>query len=106
MEENRMGFTRVGPPQEDQIGLLNLPVGAGAAPGPEHRRQTDDAGCVSSPVAAVDVVRADDDAGELLRHEVTLGPRLRAAEQAERVRPSGRNGGAEAVGGAAERLVP
>ena len=91
-----MGFTSVGAPQEDEIGLLDLLVGAGAAPGPEHRRQTDDAGCVSGPVAAVDVVRADRDARELLRHEVHLVRRLRAAEQAERVRAARRNRSAEA----------
>src|SRR6476659_11509358 len=101
-----MGFTGVRPPQEDHIGLLDLLVGAGAAPGPEHCRQTDDAGSVASPVAAIDVVRADDAAGELLCHEVHLVGRLRAAEQAERVRAASGDRVAEPARGSIEGLIP
>ena len=72
VEEDRMRFTGVRAPQEDDIGLLDLLVRAGTAPRPEHCRQTDDAGSVSGAVAAVDVVRADGDPSELLRHEVHL----------------------------------
>src|SRR5207247_1383197 len=87
-----------------QVRGSSLLVGARPAARTEHRRQTDDARRVSSSVAAVDVVRAEDDAGELLRGEVQLVRRLGAAEDAgqhafvERAAKAGR--------GAVERLVP
>src|SRR5206468_8318180 len=61
---------------------------------------------VSGPVAAVDVVAAQDDPAELLGGEVDLVGRLAAAEDAERLRPVGRAGGAEAGHGPLEGLVP
>ena len=87
MEEDRVRLARVRSPQDDDVGLLDFPIGAGAAARSEDRRQTDDAGSVSGAVAAVDVVVAEDRASELLREEVHLVRRVRAAEDSERFRP-------------------
>ena len=85
VEEDRVRLARVRSPQEDEVRLLDLTVRARAATRSEHRRQTDDAGGVSGAVAAVDVVRAEDDPGELLREVVHLVRRLRAGEEADRL---------------------
>ena len=84
MEEDRMRLARVRAPEHDQVGVRDLLVGARTAACPEYRRQTDDARSVSSSIAAIDVVAADDRASELLRDVVHLVGRLRAAEHAER----------------------
>src|SRR4051812_48597492 len=105
MEEDRMRLAGVRAPEHDQVrDLSQLLVGAGATACAEHRRQTDDARGVSGPVAAVDVVRVQRDPAELLRREVQLVRRLRAAEEPRlgaflaRLPEAGR--------GAIERLVP
>ena len=67
VEEDRVRLARVRAPEDDQVRGSGLLVGARPAARTEHRRQTDDARGVSSSVAAVDVVRAENDAGELLR---------------------------------------
>src|SRR2546428_9270815 len=85
VEEDGVRLPRVRPPQDDQIRLLDLLVGARPAPCSEHRRQTDDTWSVSSPVTAVDVVAAEHLAHELLSDEVHLVGGLRAAEQADPV---------------------
>src|SRR5207244_5890713 len=72
----------------------------------EHRRQTDDARRVSGAVAAVDVVRGEGDAAELLRREVDLVRRLRAAEDADALAAALGEHTSEALGRAVERLVP
>ncbi len=82
MKVDRMRLSRVRSPKDDQVGVLGLLVGARAAACPEDRRQTDDARSVSSSIAAIDVVAADDGASELLRDIVHLVGRLRAAEHA------------------------
>ena len=102
VEEDRVRFPRVRPPEDDQVGLLDLPVGAGAASGTEDCRQTGDARCVSGAVAGVDVVRPHDRAGELLREEVHLVARLRAAEHPEFLAATP----GEAGGGPVQGLVP
>ena len=106
MEPDRVRRARVRSPEEDDVRLLDFAVGARASARPEHRRQTDDARSVSGPVAAVDVVGAERDAGELLRQEVHLVGGLRAAEDAERVRTARIDVAAEPLGRAIERLVP
>ena len=82
-EHHRVRLARVRAPEQDHVGMLHLLVGAGAAAAAEHRRQTGDAGSVSSAVAAIDVVTRQHRAHELLRHEVHLVGGLRAAEEAE-----------------------
>ena len=106
VEPDRVRRARVRSPQEDDVRLLDFAVGVRASTRAEHRRQTDDARGVSRPVAAVDVVGAEGDAGELLRQEVHLVGGLRAAEDAERVRTTRLDVAAEPLGGAVERVVP
>ena len=98
VEPDRVRRARVRSPQEDDVRLLDFAVGARASTRPEHRRQTDDARRVSCPVATVDVVGAERDAGELLRQEVHFVRGLRAAEDAERVRAARIDVAAEALG--------
>src|ERR1700720_2713700 len=88
MEEDRMCLSRVGAPKKNKIGLRHLLIRTGGAACPEDRRQTGDAGGVSSAVATVDIVAADDRAHELLRDVVQLVRGFRAAEHAERPRPA------------------
>jgi hypothetical protein len=42
VEEDRVRLARVGAPEDDEVGLLNLLVGRGPSPGSERCRQTDD----------------------------------------------------------------
>ena len=106
VEEDRMGLPRVRPPEDDEVGVLCLFIRTGAASGSEDRRQTDDAGGVSGAVAGVDVVGADDLAGELLGEVVDLVGGLGAGEEAEGGGALFRDGLSEARGGAVEGLVP
>ena len=78
-----MRLAGVRPPEDDGIRFLYLLVGTRAAARPKCCRQTDDARCVSSAVAAVDVVRADDGSNELLRGVIEFIRCLRATEHAE-----------------------
>src|ERR1044072_6704493 len=105
MEPDPMRRTRVRSPEEDDVRLLDLAVGARPSTRAEHRRQTDDARSVSSPVATVDVVGAEGDPGQLLRQEVHLVGGLRAAEDAERVRTARIDVAAEALGRGIERGI-
>ena len=82
VEEDRVRLARVRAPEDDQVRGASLLVGARPSTCAKHRRQTDDARGVSGSVAAVDVVRAEGDARELLRGEVQLVRRLRAGEDA------------------------
>src|SRR5205809_1061212 len=88
MEVDRMRIACVRSPQDDKISLLHLTVGAGPAPRSECCRQTDDAGSVSSAVAAVDVVGTHDLPRKLLRGKVHLVRSLGAAEHPECLRSS------------------
>jgi hypothetical protein len=66
VKEDGMGFPGIGTPEDDEVCLFRLTIGAGAAARPEYRRQTDDAGGVSRTVATVDVVALKDGPGKLL----------------------------------------
>ena len=101
-----MRLPRVGTPQQDDVRLFNLLVRAGAPARPKYRRQTGDAGGVSSTVAAIDVVRADHRPDKLLRHIIQLVGRFRATEHTERVRPVFGELGAEAFGHPVQSFVP
>lgn len=72
VEVDRVRLSRIGTPQDDEVCLFRLSIGAGSASCPEYCRQTDDAGGVSSAVAAVDVVCAHDLPCEFLRGKVDL----------------------------------
>ena len=106
MEEDRMRLARIRSPQHDEVGVFDLLVRAGSPTCSEHRRQTDDRRSVSGAVAAIDVVAAKDLTHELLRDEVHLVGRLRAAEQADPVAgvPLGRR--PQTRRGPVEGLVP
>jgi hypothetical protein len=85
MEEDRMRFTGVRAPQEDDVRFLDLPIRTRPSTSTENRRQPGDARCVSRPVATVDVVTTYHHAGELLRHEVRFIARFGTAKQPERL---------------------
>src|SRR4030095_3724681 len=106
MKEDRVGLPGIGAPQNDEIRLLRLTIGAGSPACPEDRRQTDDAGGVSRPVAAVDVVAVEGRPSELLREKIHLVRRLRAAEEPESIAAVLRDRGSEPRGGAVESLIP
>ena len=106
LEEDGMGLAGVGAPQDDDLSLLHLAVGAGTSTCTEDRRQTDDAGGVSGSVAAVDVVAADGGAEELLGDVVHFVGRLAAAEDADRRRATRGDLLLEAGGRAFQRFVP
>jgi hypothetical protein len=57
MKKDRVRFPRVGTPQQDDLRVFRFAIRTGAAARSEDRRQTGDAGSVSSPVTAIDVVR-------------------------------------------------
>src|SRR5262249_47465686 len=106
MDPDRVRFTRVRPPEEDDVRLLHLPVGVGSSARSEDRRQTDDARRVSGAVAAVDVVVPKRHARELLRQEVHFVGGLAAREDPQRVRAVPFEIPAEALRGGVQRDVP
>src|SRR3954470_22428924 len=106
MKEDRVRLARVRAPQENDVGLLDLLIGAGSTAGTEDRRQTGDAGSVSSSVAAVDVVGAQRHARQFLRGIVQLVGGLGAAEQAERRSARSIDGTAKPGRRALQRFVP
>jgi len=78
-----MRFPGVRSPQQDDVGVFNFAIRACPAACSEYRRQTGDAWGVSSPVAAINIVRAHDAAGEFLRSIVQFVGGLGATEHAE-----------------------
>jgi hypothetical protein len=106
MKKNRMGLAGVRAPQKNYIRLFNFAVGAGAPSRTEYRRQTGDAGGVSSAVAAIDVVAADHCANEFLRGVIQFIGRFRATEHSKRARPAQSDFGTDAFGDAIESLFP
>jgi hypothetical protein len=86
--------------------MLGFEIRIRAATSTEDCRQTDDRGSMSSSVAAIDIVRAEDRSGELLREIVRLVRRPRTTENTERVTAIGRHRPAEAVRSGVERFVP
>lgn len=72
MEHYGVRLAGVGAPQHQEIGVLHLLVRTRSPACSENCRQTDDARSVSSAIAAVYVVGADDGASELLSQIVQL----------------------------------
>jgi hypothetical protein len=87
MEKNGVRFARIRSPQKNNVRVLSLEIRVRAATRTEYRRQTDDARGVSSSVAAIDVVRAENRSRQLCRQIIHLIRRARAAENPERVGP-------------------
>src|SRR5436190_5635314 len=106
MEPDRMRLPGVRSPEEDEIGVLRFLVRARAPARSQDCRQTDDGRSVSGPVAAVDVVVAEDLPGEFRRQKVDFVGRLGAAEYARRGSAVLGQVATEALGGAVERFVP
>ena len=86
MEKNGMRLASVRTPKENNVRPFDFAVGTRPAARSENRRQTGDAWGVSSPVATINIVRADDRADELLCHVIQFVGGLRATEHAERAR--------------------
>jgi len=84
MEKDRMCFPRIGTPEEDHIRFFNFAIGTSAAARPKNRRQTGDAWGMSSTVATIDVVAADDGADEFLCGVVQFIGCLGATKHAKR----------------------
>jgi hypothetical protein len=101
-----MGLASVRAPKKNYIRLFNFAVGAGTPAGTEYRRQTGDAGGVSSTVAAIDVVAADYGAHKFLRGVIQLIGGLRATEHSKCLRPAQSDFAAKSFGDAIERLLP
>ena len=106
VEENRMRCSCVRTPKQDNVRLFNLAVGAGAPARPEYRRQTDDAGSVSSTVTTVDIVAAHSQPRKLLRQVIHLIRGLRTTEEPEPLTAVFFFHGVEPLGGTVERFVP
>jgi hypothetical protein len=106
MKEDRMGLARIRPPQKYQVRVLDFPIRARASSCTENRRQTGDTWRVSSPVTTINVIAADDDTGEFLRHEIHLIRCLGAAKQSERLGTAPGDGITETLGRTAEGFLP
>jgi len=101
-----MGGARVRAPEEDYVGVLDLLVRTSTATCSKDCRQTGDGRSVSSAVATVDVVGAEDRAGELLSQIVGLIRRLRTGEEAKRLASVFCLNGSEPVHRGHHRVVP
>ena len=106
MEKDWMGLTGIRAPEQDHIGVFSFTIRTCSAARSEDRRQTGDAGGVSSTVTAIDVVCSHYGADKFLRRVVQLVRGLGAAEHAEIARIVPRNGSPESRGNAVQRLVP
>jgi len=101
-----MRLAGVRTPKQDDVCLFNFAVGACPASRSENRRQTDDAGGVSSAVAAVDVIAADHGAHKFLRHVIQFVGGFRATEHAERAWAVLFDLRAKSGSNAIQRLIP
>jgi len=106
MKEDGVSLTRVRAPQNDQVRILNFPIRTRPAAQPEDCRQTGDTWGVSSAVAAVNVVAADDSSCEFLGKEIQLVRGLGAAEHSESLRTIFSNRTTKTLRSAIESLVP
>jgi hypothetical protein len=101
-----MGFARVGAPKENNVRLFHFAIRAGAASRAENRRQTGDARGVSSPVATIDVVAADDGTDEFLCRIVQLVGSFGAAKHAKGARAVLANFPADTLRNAIQSFFP
>jgi hypothetical protein len=106
MKKDRVRFPGVGAPKQDDVGIFRFTIRTGAAARPEDRRQTGDAGRVSSSVTAIDIVCPHHGADKLLRRVVQLVRGLGAAEHPEIPRIVPGNGFPESRGNAAHGFIP
>src|SRR5258707_5021409 len=106
MKEDWARFPRIGTPKQNHVRFFGFTVRTGAAARAEDRRQTGDAGGVSSTVTAIDVVCPHCGANKLLRRIVQLIGRLGAAEHPEVARVAPGNGLLERRSNAVQGLIP
>jgi hypothetical protein len=97
VEEDRVRFTGVRAPQDNEIGLLDLAIRTRATTSTKNSRQTGDAWCMSGAITTVNVIAPHHHTGELLRHEIRLVAGLRATKQPERLWPVPVDGGLKAI---------
>src|SRR5260370_39255730 len=93
-------------PQRDSAPPFHLAIGTGAAACPENRRQTGDARGVSSPVAAIDVVRSHHGTNKFLGGVVQLVGGLGATEHTEASRVMFLDRRTESLGHALQSFLP
>jgi hypothetical protein len=105
-KKDRMCFPGVRSPQQDHIRVFNFTIRTGPAACSEYRRQTGDARGVSSPVAAIDIVRAHHAADEFLCRVVQFVSRLGATEHAKVPRIVLLDGFAERCSDAIHGFIP
>jgi hypothetical protein len=101
-----MGFAGIRAPQKDYVRFLDFSVGTGAAPCPKNRRQTGDAWGVSSPVAGIDVIAADDGADEFLGGVVQFIGGFGTTEHAEGARAASFHFGTDTVSDTVKGFFP
>src|SRR5215831_16324567 len=101
-----MRLSRIRSPQQDHIRIFGFTIGTCTAARSEYRRQTGDAGGVSSSVATIDVVRSHHGTNKLLRWIVQLIGGLGAAEHAEVARIMPVNRSAERRGHTVHGFIP
>jgi hypothetical protein len=106
VEEDRVRLARIGAPQEDVVCLFHLSVRTCCAACAEDRRQTGDAGGMSSAVATVNVVAPNHRADEFLRDVVQFIRRFGTTEHAERSGASAGNLIANAVNNEGKGFFP
>ena len=106
MKKDRVGLTGIGSPQEDDIRLLDFPVGVCPTAHPEHCRQTDDTRGVSGAITTVDIVRAHHHPSELLGDEVHFIGALGATENPKGAIAMLGAIGLESGGDRGQRLIP
>ena len=106
VKKNGMGFARIRSPQDYEVGLFDFAVRTGSATCSEDRRQTGDAGGVSSPIAAVNIVRPHHAANEFLGCIIQFIRGLGAAEHADIPRITLVDGLAKRRSNAVHRFIP
>jgi hypothetical protein len=106
MEKDGMCVAGVRTPEEYQLGFFNFAIRTRPSARSEDRRQTGDAGGVSSAVATVNIVGADYRSNEFLRRVIQFVGGFRATEHAKSARAVSFNFCAEAFGDAIQRLIP
>src|SRR5689334_5999620 len=106
VKENWVRLSRIRAPQQDHVRIFGFTIGTCPPARSEYRRQTDDAGGVSSSVAAIDVVCPHHGPDKLLRRIVQLIGGFGTAEHAEVARVVPVNGPAERRGHAVHGFIP
>src|SRR5437879_11352606 len=106
MKKDRVCLAGVRTPQQDYLALFDFAVRARSPTGSEYRRQTGDAGRVSSSVATVDVVGTDHRPHKLLCHVITFIGGLRTTEHPKRPRAMFLDLPSKPCGNPVQSLVP